>query len=217
MNCVTCHDPHKSTKYEKGGLKEPYSSCVVCHSDVKMALPVKEGATCASCHMPLASKSATTTGVDGLLGDIHSHTFRLNTDPTAAMFTEDGAFVNLDEEGQAIVKVEFACLDCHNGDVASYQTIDSFYDNARIIHDRWGNASDLGDGWKYSQWLGIVKTDAEPWVYSTEAGWIYIEEKGTELHMYIYKPELGSWQYSNRAIYPWVYDVATDSWVDPRS
>ena len=139
MDCVTCHDPHKSAKYDQGGVKDQ-PTCTTCHTDVEVKQESMAGHDCQTCHMPLSSKSAIVT-VDfgseddtGHLGDIHSHTFRLNTDRDAEMFTEDGTLVNLDADGHAIVKVEFACGNCHNGTVASDQSVDWMYDNALVVH-----------------------------------------------------------------------------------
>ena len=136
MDCGQCHSPHKSTSYGLGGLTEG-SDCTQCHSSQTVQVPAMADHSCESCHMPLASKSAVVTGEfgdTGILGDIMSHTFKLNSDPAAAMFTEDGKFVNLDGEGDALVRVDFACGGCHNGTKASNQSVDWMYANAAIVH-----------------------------------------------------------------------------------
>ena len=139
MDCLTCHDPHKSVVYDLGGrLDEP--TCTTCHSDRAVLVSSMADHDCETCHMPLAAKSAVKSlefAVDddtGALGDIHSHIFKLNADPGAEMFTDGGKFVQLDDEGDAILRVEFACIGCHNGDVASAQNIDWMYDNALVVH-----------------------------------------------------------------------------------
>ena len=137
MDCGQCHDPHLSTVYELGGLTEG-ANCTQCHSDQTVEVAAMADHSCESCHMPLASKSAIVTseyGDTGVLGDIQSHTFKLNADPDAAMFTEDGKFLALDDEGDAVVRVEFACAGCHNGAVASNQSVDWMYANAAIVHE----------------------------------------------------------------------------------
>ena len=211
FNCVQCHDPHKSTKYELGGVKNP-DNCTQCHSQVEIKLPEMADTDCTSCHMPLASKSAVTTGLDGLLGDIRSHTYRLNTDINAVMFSEDGAFVELDGDGNAIVRADFACIACHDGVVASLQTVEEMYSTAKLVHDVWGNAVDNGDGWRWSSWLGWVWTDDEPWVYTSDRGWLYTDAVATELNMYMYQNDRTAWLYTNRDDYPWVYDYSTSTW-----
>jgi len=141
LECITCHAPHNSTKHAMGGLKEEVT-CAGCHSSKTVKVDAMADHSCESCHMPKSSKSAIKTGEinfgpdedTGYLGDISSHTFRLNTDPDVAMFTEDGAFIALDDDGQAIVKVEFACATCHNGEIATARSADWMYANAAIVH-----------------------------------------------------------------------------------
>ena len=139
MDCGQCHDPHKSAKYDQGGVTEG-ADCTTCHPSAEVKVEAMASHSCDTCHMPLAAKSAVVTadfGTEddtGHLGDIHSHTFKLNTDPDAQMFTDDGKFIALDADGDAIVKVEFACGNCHNGTVASAQSVDWMYANAQIVH-----------------------------------------------------------------------------------
>ena len=142
MDCGQCHDPHKSVVNNLGGTTEG-ANCTTCHADAVIRVASMADHSCESCHMPLASKSATPTveyirntesGDTGILGDIQSHTFKLNTDPDIEMFTEDGSLVRLDDEGDAIVRVEFACAGCHNGTVAPQENVDWMYANAGIVH-----------------------------------------------------------------------------------
>ena len=143
MDCGQCHAPHESTVYDLGGVTEG-SDCTQCHASQTVQVAAMADHSCESCHMPLASKSAVVSaefGDTGILGDIQSHTFKLNTDPSAAMFTEDGKFVALDDEGDAVVRVEFACGGCHNGTVAPNQSVDWMYANARIVHEECGPAA----------------------------------------------------------------------------
>jgi len=139
MDCITCHDPHKGVVYDLGGTKDQ-PTCTTCHGDVTVKVEAMAAHSCESCHMPKASKSAVKTGEfereddTGFLGDINSHTFRLNVDPNAKMFSDDGKFVNLDADGNAVVKVEYACAGCHNGVEASARSVDWMYANAEIVH-----------------------------------------------------------------------------------
>jgi hypothetical protein len=55
--------------------------------------------------MPRASKSA--EAVSTTEGDVRTHNWRINTDPNASMFTEDGKFAT----GQVTLNV--VCLNCH--------------------------------------------------------------------------------------------------------
>ena len=214
MDCVQCHDPHKSAKYELGGVKNP-DNCTQCHppSRIEIKLPEMVDTHCTECHMPMASKSATTTGSLGLLGDLSTHTFRLNTDIDAVMFSEDGKLVELDGDGNAIVRADFACIACHDGVVASLQTVEEMYSTARLVHDVWGNAVDDASGWRWSSWLGWIWTESEPWVYSDVRGWLYIDSLATELNMNMWQDNRSAWLFTDRDMYPWVYDYTTGVWT----
>ena len=104
LSCVTCHDPHKKAKFS---IK---TSCNTCHSK-----QVKEyagsgmqlrGVDCLDCHMPKATKSAVKQVK--YVGDVQTHLFKINLDPNAKMFTDDGKYAN------GYLTVEYACLNCHS-------------------------------------------------------------------------------------------------------
>lgn len=111
FGCVTCHDPHKKAEFSI------VKDCATCHeeeaADYEGTRMQIAGVTCTDCHMPAASKSAEALGPHA--GDVKTHLFRINTDANASMFTEDGAFVKLDENGQGAVTIDFACMNCHRG------------------------------------------------------------------------------------------------------
>ena len=111
MDCVSCHDPHKRGEYSIKDGRE----CSDCHTTQATAY---EGSimddydvTCIDCHMAFATKSAQPLGP--YQGDVWTHLFAINTDADANLFTEDGSFVALDDEGQASVTLDFACKRCH--------------------------------------------------------------------------------------------------------
>jgi hypothetical protein len=112
FDCVRCHDPHKRGEFS---IKETAQCGVSCHAD-KMESYSKTsmydyGVECKDCHMPYASKSAQALGPHK--GDLQTHIFRIDTDPTANMFTDDGLFVRLDDDGEAKVTMDFTCQRCH--------------------------------------------------------------------------------------------------------
>jgi len=108
MECTTCHDPHKRAEFSI--VRE----CKDCHGDIDTAYamtPMADfGVECTDCHMPMATKSGQVTAPHQ--GDVMTHIFRIDTDPTANMFTEDGSLVALDSEGRAAVTMDFACQKC---------------------------------------------------------------------------------------------------------
>jgi predicted CXXCH cytochrome family protein len=109
LNCVTCHDPHKSVKNPTvtDAIK---IGCESCHSDAAKeyegTVMDKAGVECIDCHMPRASKSA--VAKSQYEGDIRTHLFAISIDPNAKIFTDDGKYV-----AGGYVTVEYACLGCH--------------------------------------------------------------------------------------------------------
>lgn len=105
LSCVTCHNPHKKAEFSI----KPQGECGSCHSAVARAYAdkpmAKMGVTCVDCHMPAATKSAVNFGPNR--GDVKTHLFRINTDPAANMFSEDG------KSAKGFVTLNFACLSCH--------------------------------------------------------------------------------------------------------
>ncbi len=105
--CVSCHAPHKSTKYN---AEEAISRvCTDCH----MATAINHDGTseCVLCHMPKSVKSAVSSGEGVYLkGDIRSHIFAINPDTTLTQFyDEDGSTYSRGFNG-----LNFACLSsCH--------------------------------------------------------------------------------------------------------
>jgi hypothetical protein len=126
--CVTCHDPHAGTNYDRANAIR--NECTACHLNKNMALHegkvyaaggYGEVLTCTSCHMPFATRSATSAVVGqaaGRVGDMRTHIFRINTAPVdyTGMFTADLLQVVRDAEGRAGVTLDFVCLRCHNTD-----------------------------------------------------------------------------------------------------
>jgi len=105
LSCVTCHNPHQKAEFS---IK---TQCSSCHAKTAEAFSgstmQKAGVTCADCHMPGATKSAVVLAPNR--ADVKTHLFRINTDPAASMFTEDGKFA------RDFVTLNFACLSCHQG------------------------------------------------------------------------------------------------------
>ena len=111
MKCTTCHNPHKRGEFSIKEGKE----CTDCHVAIAASYAndpmAGYGVECKDCHMPYASKSANQLGP--FEGDVQTHLFYINTDDTASMFTEDGAYVALDDNGKGATTLDFACLRCH--------------------------------------------------------------------------------------------------------
>ncbi len=137
-DCVMCHNPHKKSEWS---IKDDAQCGVSCHAD-KMESFAKTsmydyGVECKDCHMPYATKSAQALGPHQ--GDLQTHIFFIDTDPEAELFTEDGLFVNLDDDGKAAVTMDFACQRCH--ETASLDELALF---AEDFHDEDKGLEDIG-------------------------------------------------------------------------
>jgi hypothetical protein len=151
FRCITCHDPHTSVEYEPNAAFT--NTCRNCHATQTMALhdgiifvrgDYVETMSCVSCHMPFASKVATTAspavvGPLGRMADNRSHIFFVNTGNVdyTAMFTPNGTQVVKDSNGQAAVTVDFVCIRCHNGIGRAFAlTVKSASEIAQGIHTK---------------------------------------------------------------------------------
>jgi len=115
LDCTSCHDPHKGSHAGQTNPTGPAAGirtkCPVCHpqqaTDFKDSTMKKEGVECSDCHMPMATRSA--VGDEAKFkGDVKTHLFKINTDPNAKMFSDDGKFAN------GYLTLDFACLSCHD-------------------------------------------------------------------------------------------------------
>jgi len=158
MSCNTCHDPH--VRGEFSITRE----CNVCHRDIAESYATTTMADyeveCEDCHMPYATKSAQALGVGE--GDLQTHIFYIDTDPNANMFTADGKFVNLDDNGKAAVTMDFACKRCH--ETAELTELAKF---AKNFHDQTLDAIGLNPGLT-GNWRGGSDRDGEG--FSVEIG-----------------------------------------------
>ncbi len=112
--CVNCHDPHVSLHGQNPSRDVAIKArCETCHFEEAESYAASElphyglgTIDCAECHMAYAVKSA-----EGQLaryrGDVRSHLFRINTSPTASMFTSDGKYAN------GYLTLDYVCLRCH--------------------------------------------------------------------------------------------------------
>ncbi|NOX56745.1 MAG: hypothetical protein GXP27_20345, partial [Planctomycetes bacterium] len=118
LQCTQCHNPHRSTVYDDGGM---IAACGDCHpgnaANNFYVIPGMEAVECDHCHMAKMAKSA--VAVNQYRGDIHSHLFRIMTQPIAAAdntYQVDGTtFWNVDANGDGRITVDYACLSCHIG------------------------------------------------------------------------------------------------------
>jgi hypothetical protein len=218
-DCVMCHNPHERGEFsiwqdgEEHGPDDSTEGAVCgvnCHSSKMESFSKTSmydyGVTCEDCHMPYATKSAKALGP--YEGDLQTHIFYINTDPDANMFTDDGGFVALDDDGKAAVTMDFACKRCH--ETASLDELALF---AMDFHDEdkglenfgldpglsgtWWNPAKSGEGI-------LLEVDSNRFLYASfytygpdgTQTWLVAaldSADGTTANVTVYKPEGGTW------------------------
>lgn len=109
MDCVNCHDPHKTVKYandKETGIK---STCETCHfeqAEYKKINYIRHGGDCVNCHMPKVTKSAL-GDPERYTGDLRTHLMAINP-RAASQFSEDGSTAH------PYLGLDFACRSCHH-------------------------------------------------------------------------------------------------------
>lgn len=115
--CVDCHNPHQSASFDDYSIGNDHKSivtaCESCHFKntitgkvAKHTAALGGPSSCVTCHMPRAVKSATGNAAT-FTGDMRSHIFRPNPDPTAPQFSSDGKSV------KPYLTLDFVCRQCH--------------------------------------------------------------------------------------------------------
>ncbi len=123
VDCIVCHDPHTTTKYQSVSGDNPgvRTECNDCHKVKGFTVPTHGIFDCVVCHMPRMVKSAVNTnGWEGAppavfgaaFGDIRTHIFKidLSKDPDTEQFS--GAFA------YPWITANFACGLCHSDPAA---------------------------------------------------------------------------------------------------
>ncbi len=117
LQCVDCHDVHESLHPLNPNRDQAINvNCENCHikeyntfqnTSITQHKADPNGPECIDCHMPKAAKSAI-GDLATYSGDVPSHLFQINTDPSAEMFTADGKFAN------GYLTLDYSCLKCHS-------------------------------------------------------------------------------------------------------
>ncbi|NOX38469.1 MAG: T9SS type A sorting domain-containing protein [Calditrichaeota bacterium] len=126
LTCATCHNTHVALRYPDAAGTDnngnPLSGikleCENCHPNKQITFQdgSPHAAECTDCHMPNASKSALGAQLgNGWKGDVATHLWKIDTRAVGrdSMFTPDGKYVRLDDNGYGAVTLDFVCLPCH--------------------------------------------------------------------------------------------------------
>ncbi len=104
LECVDCHDPHKSAKYDKTAIIQECTES--CHKETTVRLTEH---SCRDCHMPYIVKMAVKK--NKYTADMRSHIFAIETDTTEKMFETPAG--NWQTEVESGITLDYACLGCH--------------------------------------------------------------------------------------------------------
>jgi hypothetical protein len=132
LECVTCHNPHFSVSTDRSNAIK--INCTECHPTQKVDL-LMEGIDCTQCHMPFAVLKSMSIGVGPYRkGDHRTHIVRIKTAANPQdMFTAGGNALRQDAQG-AFITDNFACLGCHNGEIARLETFEAVRKTSTLIH-----------------------------------------------------------------------------------
>ncbi len=131
MDCIDCHDPHKTTRYaDKGeGIKTACENCHFEKAEYRKIKYIRHGGDCINCHMPKVTKSAL-GDPERYTGDVRTHLMAINPLSTS-QFGEDG------KTSQPYLSLDFACKSCHRDGASGGVIADELLSEAAVgYHDR---------------------------------------------------------------------------------
>lgn len=156
MTCVTCHDPHKSTIYDRGGLKSIAKGCS-CHPGKAINI-IKDGVAlqhnqCKDCHMPYIGNTAVIQNNNR--GDQASHMWKIKTttdNKFTGMWTADSLNVKIPTDSIVAHTLDFACLGCHTGKDLTWASGHATGMHGKtIIVTNVGNDKNIPSAWYLNQ------------------------------------------------------------------
>lgn len=131
MQCVACHDPHRSAEFVDEQVNPNRSiriECLSCHVgyDTNQASALMVDVPCIECHMPPLVESAAGS-VAIATGDVRSHLFAINPNGAAPQFGADGT------TAEPYLTLQQACNHCH-GVLADPRSLAELEATARHYH-----------------------------------------------------------------------------------
>jgi hypothetical protein len=133
ISCATCHNPHYSVSTER--TRAIKIACATCHPTKHVGLTMGGLVDCEQCHMPPAVSKSSSAGI-GLYrtGDKRTHIVRIKTEANPQdMFLPGGTALREDMQG-AFITDNFACLGCHNGEIARFETFEDVRKTSTLVH-----------------------------------------------------------------------------------
>lgn len=76
----------------------------------------------------------------------------------------------------------------------------------------WLEAFFLESSWRLSEWFGLFFETNTPWIYHAQHGWLY-QGGFDEGFLYLYDPELNTWFWTSKSVYPYLYRYDQARWT----
>ena len=78
----------------------------------------------------------------------------------------------------------------------------------------YSDSSDLGNNWRYYDWLGYFNIFTEPWIYHMEHDWLYVfpSVTGPE-NIYFWDSDMKSVLWTSETTYPSMYRFSDNTWI----
>jgi hypothetical protein len=130
LDCVQCHDPHVGVIQlrESDAEQTTRIECQDCHyreaENFKISLHVRD---CVTCHMPRITQNAV-GDPDIFTGDVRTHLMAINPNQIE-QFDPEGNLLSSE------VSLNFACRQCHNGQLASEKSDQELTETATGYHE----------------------------------------------------------------------------------
>jgi hypothetical protein len=74
----------------------------------------------------------------------------------------------------------------------------------------------LGSDWYRSDWFGSFASDSgatEPWVFSSDFGWVYVSPSGTPDGVWLFSNNLGTWMWGGSTLNGFFYNQDASQWM----
>ena len=77
----------------------------------------------------------------------------------------------------------------------------------------FGEVSDLGGGWKFSDWFGSYNDSTAPWMFHAEHEFVFIFEESTPDSVFYFDLAAGGWFWTNSSSYPSLFSFGRSAWI----
>ena len=77
----------------------------------------------------------------------------------------------------------------------------------------FGEVSDLGGGWKFSDWFGSYNDSTAPWMFHAEHGFVFVFEESTPESVFYFDLTANGWFWTNATSYPSLFSFPRNAWI----